>query len=559
MWALGPILLAAGLFRVAYFLQYRDVSVFFDVPAVDGYVYDRWARDLAAGTAADAPFYLAPGYPYALALLYRHVSPSLAAAYAAQLALGLLDIVLIHRLAADAFGRRAGILAAALAPLYAPFPFFETKLLSATLALTLLLIALVALGAARARGGWWRWALGGVLLGATSLVRPETLLLAPCLLLWLVCWGPPPRAALGAAALLFGSWAVAVAPAVVHNVRTGGSALISQQGALGLYQANNPRARGFYVFLAEEGFSGSPAGQEDEERAIAERALRRPLTRAEVADYWLGRTRDFVTAQPGRFLWLVGQKLVKFTGSYEYSTEFSLYVERERAWLLRLPWVPFALILALALPALVRRPLGPTAGLLLLVLAANLAAVLVFYMSSRYRLASVPPLIVFAAATLDRLAADVRGNRRRFLATAAAVGVVFALAHPERDRTGHFQEAAAHYGMGLAWAGTKQDHARAVVEYRRALAMDPSRYDAWYFLGQSLRALGEPAAAAAAFAEAARGRPQLFEAHLGRAEALEEAGDPAGARVAYESARRLRPQDPTVAEALARLGGRLAP
>src|SRR2546422_1674934 len=66
---LGVILAAATLFRVAFFLQYRAASVFFDVPALDSLVYDQWAREIAAGTyPAPSPPHFPPRYPPALAL-----------------------------------------------------------------------------------------------------------------------------------------------------------------------------------------------------------------------------------------------------------------------------------------------------------------------------------------------------------------------------------------------------------------------------------------------------------------------------------------------------------
>ena len=560
---LGVILAAATLFRVVFFLQYRAASVFFDVPALDSLVYDRWAREIAAGTyRATSPYYFAPGYPYALAFLYRYVSSSLVAAYVAQLVLGLVGIILIHHLATEAFGRRAGGLAAALAALYAPFPFLEMKILSATLAVTLLLVALAALAGAQARGGWWRWSLGGALLGATSLVRPETVLLGPLLVLWIARWGPGRgRTALAAALLVFGSWAITIAPATGHNLRAGGglTTLISSQGALAFYQGNNPRARGFFVLLREDGFTGAPETQEQEEQAIAEHALGRPLTRAEVSRYWFGRGLAFIVARPARFAWLLGQKLLKFVGSAEYATEFNLRVERETLWLLWLPWVPFALILALALPTLVHKPPGATAALLLAAFASTLATVLIFYMSSRYRLAAVPPLLAFAASTLDRFAADVRAERRRALATAAVVVAVFAFAHPKWDATGVHQDAAAHCSIGLAWAGRKHDPdpARAVGEFQRAVEIDPSRSECWYDLGVSLLALGQPFRAADAFGEAIGLAPTYFPAQVGRGRALEETGDVAGAHAAYETALRLRPGDTEVARALERVAARL--
>src|SRR2546422_11435425 len=73
---LGVILAAATLFRVAFFLQYRAASVFFDVPALDSLVYDQWAREIAAGTyRAPRPHNFSPGNPSPLAVLYPS-SPS---------------------------------------------------------------------------------------------------------------------------------------------------------------------------------------------------------------------------------------------------------------------------------------------------------------------------------------------------------------------------------------------------------------------------------------------------------------------------------------------------
>src|SRR5438067_1010173 len=120
-WALLAILLAAALFRIAYLVQYRRVSVFYDTPFFDSFTYDAWARRIAAGAWIDAePFYFAPGYAYVLALVYRLVGPSLPTVYVLQVILGLVNIGLIHRLTSLAFGRRAGVVAAGLAALYAP-------------------------------------------------------------------------------------------------------------------------------------------------------------------------------------------------------------------------------------------------------------------------------------------------------------------------------------------------------------------------------------------------------------------------------------------------------
>ncbi len=574
------ILAAAALFRMAYFLQYQANSVFFDAPLLDAWIYHDWARRIAEGAwLPEEPFYFAPGYPYALALFYRFVSTWMGAVYIAQFLLGLLNIVLIHRLAALAFGRREAGVAAALAALYASFPFLEAKVMSAILPLTLFLLALVVLAAAKSPA-LWRWLLAGALLGLTSLVRPETLLAGPFLLLWLGLRGRPPegcrgwrawRPTVAAGLALCGAWALAVAPVAAINVsRGGGRTLISSQGGITFYQSNNPRARGLYVFLSREGFSGAPERQAQEEKEIAEKAVGRPLTRSEVSSYWFGRGLEFIREQPGRFVWLLGMKLMRYVGSYEYSTEYILYVERETVWLLWLPFVPFGLLVALGLPAIGRRAwpspgrgrgsppgLNSTGWLLLTALVANLAACLVFYISSRYRLPSVPPLIVFAAAALVAMAEAFRRGRRADLSvTAALVLVLFLATHFEKDESATIQEANVHYNSGNLWAG-KKEHERAIAEYRRALEMDDSRYPTWFNMGNSLRALERYDEAAEAYGEAARKRKDFLAAHLRQGSALVKAGDLPGAREAYERAAEIRPGNFEAQLALGRIAARL--
>lgn len=563
--ALLAIVAIATLFRATYLIQYR-ASPFFDTPFFDSYTYDQWARRIIAGELVSAePFYFAPGYAYALAAVYRFVSQSLVAVYILQSILGLLDVILIYHLTAAAFGRRVAPVAAALAALYAPFPFFETKPMSPTLAVTLLLLALVALASAQRVGGARRWAVAGALLGAASLVRPETLLVAPLLLLWIWRWATAP---LRDAAWIVLAWGTVIAPVAIHNVRSGGGlTLISSQAAITFYQANNPRANGLYVQLVEEGFSGHPRLQAAEEKQIAEKALGRPLTRSEVSAYWFARGLSFIREQPGHFLWLLGMKLVRFLGSYEYSTEYNLQVERETMWLLWLPCVPFALLAALAVPAIARDVRDPAGGLnatgwlLLLVIAANLLTILIFYVSSRYRLPSVPPLIAFAAATLVALADGLRRRRKEAYVTATLVAVLFVALHAEKDASSVFQEANDHFNLASGWARKREDE-RAVAEYRRALGMVASHYDYWYGLANSLYRLRRWNEAAEAFGEAASRRPGFFEARALQGLMQEEKGDWSSAREAYEQAERLRPDDFEVqlrlGRAAARLGDRAA-
>jgi tetratricopeptide (TPR) repeat protein len=564
------VLVAAACFRAAYYLQYRAESVFATAPILDAAIYDSWARQIAAGYWRPiAPFYFAPGYAYLLALIHRFVASMPAAVQISQLALGVLNIALICRLGAAAFDRRVGTLAAVIAALYAPLPFFETKLMAPTVALTLWLLSLVMLAAAGARGAAWRWALAGGLLGATSLVRSETLMAAPFVVLWIAMGSSPRegsggagalarwRSRLSASAVLMASWTLIVLPAVLHNVRSGGGVtLISSQGGITFYQGNNPAARGHFTPLWREGFSGMPERQAAEEKAIAEQAAGRQLSRSETSAYWFRRGFEFMGDDPVALMRLLFLKLLRFLSSHELSTEYDLYVERGEAWLLWLPFVPFGLIVALALPGIGqtliragsersgenRFQLSSTGWLLLASIAANLLVVLTFYVSSRYRLPSVPAFITFASATLVFAVDAVRQRQGRHLwAQGTVVLLVFCVASVDWAGVAAQQRARAHYNAGNLLSDVGDD-AGAVTEFRRALALDDSGAS-WFRLAECLDRLHRAADAASAFGEAARRSWSPFQATRRRAEMLERAGDLAGAQAAYEQAATFDPND----------------
>jgi tetratricopeptide (TPR) repeat protein len=580
--ALGLILLAALIYRIAYFFQFKSGGVFFDSPLLDAHIYQEWGKQIAAGTwTLKEPFYFAPGYPYFLGLIYKLFSDWPGTVYIVQFALGLLNLVLIHRMAGLVFGRAAALAAASLAALYASFPFLEAKLMSGVVALTLMLWAMLVLAGAARESRWWRWLGGGLLMGLTSLVRPEMLLASPFLALWVIQKGLPPkregswaekwRPVVSAVALLAAGWALAIAPAAIHNInRGGGSTLISSQGGITFYQSNNERARGLYVFLSREGFSGSPQKQAFEEKSIAEKALGRELSRSEVSSYWFGKGLDFITGNPGRFVTLLGMKLLRFVGSYEYSTEYIIYVEREISWLLWIPFVPFALLVGLAVPGIWSSlsasrktgrgraaALNPTGWLVLWVLAANLAACLAFYISSRYRLPSAPALMIFGGATIVSLISGTRKSRWfETIGTAAIVGLIFLVAHFEKDESATIQEANVHYNAGNLWQG-KKEFVNAEAEYDRALEMDDSRYATWFNRGNSLRAQGRYREAALSYRESGKRRKKFLAARLREAASWEKAGNLEEARTAWLAVLGLRPSHFNAHLALGKIFGRL--
>jgi tetratricopeptide (TPR) repeat protein len=530
---LAIVLLAAAGFRLVYLLAWMKDPILRDTLILDASIYDAWAQRIAAGAlVGKESFYFAPLYPYLLGGVYFLAAGSspapvsghaLTFVYLLQVALGLGSIALLHAIAARLYGRGAALWTAAGAALYLPFVFFETKILAVALGAFLCLLALHLLIRAEEGGGRRGDGLAGTAVGLLSLCLPAAQLLAIVFTLDRLLrrrTGAALRFALGALLVLL--------PSLAHNVAAASDPqMVSAQGGITFYQGNNPQAVG--LFMPPPGFSGSPDRQAEEERAVAEREAGRPLRRSQISAHFLRKGIAFIATSPLQWLLLEGRKAAALLGSYEPSTEYSQYVERERLPALWLPFLPFAAIAGLALGCgaarvAARRPQGARA---LHLYAAWAAAVpLLFYVSSRYRLPLVPALLVYAGAFADRLVRAARAGEgpdpalQRGALAAVALGLVsfFPLGRPAPSI-----EANVHYNLGSALAEAGR-HDEAVVEYDRCLVMWPTHAYALVNRGNSLARLGRDDEALDTFERASAARPAFWSARRAEGAALARAG-----------------------------------
>jgi len=518
LWAipvsLALVLLAAAAFRAVYFYLYAKNSIFFDGLILDSTVYDSWAQSMAAGDWIwRKEFYFPPLYPYLLALVFKTFGHTLAIVYLLQAGLGLLNLALIHRIGSAVFNARTGLIAACAAALYAPFAFFELKVLGATLGLTLNLAALALLvGAERAAatGGALRgWLAAGLAIGVATMCLPGTVLLAPLYAGYLAM-----RRARAAAALLAGT-VLGMAPVAAHNLYVAGDFLpLSGQGGITFYQGNNPGAAGMYNVAP--GFTGSPESQAIEEQSIAERETGRIMKRSEVSAHFFRKGLAFIASSPGAWVALEARKLAALLGDYEASTEYSVYLERDQVHWLRLLLLPFAVIAGAGLAGMIEagRPRGPATALCLYTACAG-AIPLIFYVSSRYRLPLVPALMIYGASLVDRawLAARREGFARpaeaRPLALALGLALVSFFPLGARNVSA---EANVHYNIGnlLMDQGRSQE---AIASFDRSLAQWPGNAYAWINRGNCLDKLGHADEALASYQRAEEANRGLWRAY----------------------------------------------
>lgn len=478
------------LSRAALLFGARSDPVF-RIPYLDGAFYHTWARSLATHEGDfQGPYFLGPLYPYGVAFLYALAHPDPWFVRCAQSALGVLDGVLILFVGRRIFGVLASRVAVVLYAGYGPLVFYENLLVMESLTTTLVFAAL-ALAVVPHRGIAWRAALVGGLVGLAGLGRPTFLLALPAVL---AAWhevrskGERPAAARFTPVALTSTLAclLVVLPVVVRNARLGGGIEITTNGGVNFYAGNNPQANGRFHEPPGVRFFRDPvltsAAQAALPAAVASRALtvRAVAGTAEAANskLWFDRAFAWIRSQPGAAFGLVLRRAWLVLQAREIAQIESYEFHARRLGVLHPFIVDCGWLWPLALLgggcAARRRRIG-WRGIAVFGLA-MLVPCLVFFVTSRYRAAAVPALVLLAGYGVQELVGWVHSHAWRTLLLAGLVVVPVAVlartgARPPRgaEGWGNAQMAERLYASG--------DLTGAISYQERAVAQLPDRWE----------------------------------------------------------------------------------
>jgi 4-amino-4-deoxy-L-arabinose transferase-like glycosyltransferase len=224
-------------------------------PANDPFQYDNIATSIAAGEGyprsdlllqGGPTAFRGPGYPYLLGGVYALSGDSVTAGRLLGAVLGAVAVWLVYLLARRIWGRRVGLVAAALTAVFPPLVLLSRELLSESLFIVLVLAAALCVLSFRASGEA-RWAaLAGALCGAAILTRGVGVaLLIPVAL---GVWTMRPRFAgrsLLAPALVVACTALVIAPWAIRNqIEFGRFVPVTTSGGYTAAGAYNDAARG---------------------------------------------------------------------------------------------------------------------------------------------------------------------------------------------------------------------------------------------------------------------------------------------------------------------------
>ncbi len=547
------IFACALLLRVIYTLEIR-YTPFFQTLGLDAKYYDRWAREIAGGTAPREAFFMTPLYPYFLAAIYRLFGRDLLLIRMIQAGLGSLSAVLVYLLGKEVFDRKVGILAGLVAAAYGALIFYDGSIILTPLLVLLNLVALFLLVRADATGKPQLYALSGVALGLSAIGRAAVLVFVPAALLW-VWFGPgrrtrrdgetagkrrdeggrrPARPG-GRRLVTSGRWSPAVAagllllgvlvvlmPVTIRNfVVSRDFVLVTSNGGLNFYIGNSEISSGSYALPPGLDIVNDPDG-----KTLAEEALGRELAPSEVSSYWYGRARAFISENPGRWMKLLVRKLSWATSSYELPQLENYYFQSRYSRLLSFPLPGFAFLAPLGLLGLGLTLRRRRSFLLSLFFAIYVLSVVAFFVLARYRLPAVPVLIIGASYAVFEFVRLVRGGEWRSLVVPVVALVVLGFVVNTNfygvDRGKGF--AQSHYRLGIIY-GERGDTERAIMEYRRSISIDPFYPKSYLNLGALLADSGEGEEAVEMFRNAVRLDPGYAAARVNLAIAHERVGD----------------------------------
>jgi len=580
-----------GLLALAvrvFYLSESASSPLFDVPVVDALTYVEDARYLkdVSWLGRPAPFWQPPLYPYLLALIFTVGGEDLYPPRLVQALLGACTCVLVYLIGLRLFPRGVAIGAGLAAALYGPLIYFDGELLPTTLAIFLYLLLLGFLVAAPLSRRW-PWMVAGLLLGFSALAVANILLFLPALIGWQWWVGNSDRrwTAQQSALLLLGC-SLTIAPVTLRNYRVGDDVvLISHNAGINFYIGNNPDYDRT-VFI-RPGKDWAHLVEMPEREAGIDRPSRK-------SRFFFGRSWDYISADPLGYLSLLARKLYLFWRGDEVLRNLDPYFARnDSALLSALLWkrglaFPFGLVAPLALVGLAvfwrtRKGCSPRGRLFLLFVLASMASVVLFFVTSRYRLPVTPLLLLFAACALRALL--VSQHRRKIILALPPLLLLSNAGTGAMDMEG---DELQHYWLGYAYEqkgmpsnavreynaarerrpdfqdvllnlaalyGEQRQPDKAATLYRQFLELYPHEAPVRYLLGNACLLARRYPEAIAAFEEIAIRRPGWAAIHGRLGYAYLMANQPGRAAEAYRRTLELKPDSSLVRYQLAQLYG----
>lgn len=542
--ALAILFAIALVWRVSY-IQRLALTPLGGSLIEDAEFYWNWAGYLLRhGFVGARPFFLAPLYPYLLALMRMPFGDSVQAVLMVQAVWGSAAVVLIADAARRLTRPGVGLAVGALAAFYESAVFFDGLILMESLLFFLECLLLWWVVARADRTSRWSTALiAGLLIGVLAEGRAtSTVLLVPAAL-WLIggarAGGLRPIRPI---AILFAGFLCVTAPVAIRNFAVGHEWIpFTYNLGFNLYAGNSPEANGAFTSITRTHRASSQreelmeAGAQADGREYLRKVEGVDLSPAASSAWWSKQAVAWIRTHPGRTFGLALRKLTMMWNREEYAQIENVREFHDVAGPIGLPIAgQFLFVGALAFAGLLLSWRGAPGARFASGYAVLMTfSIVPFFVTDRYRFHLVPAALLLAGLTLERVWRAYRGHDRastRPLVLALAAGLIVVNLPAPRLGSAKYEWGVAA-DLGARWARRGRNDL-AVEQYERALQLERSsnigaipghtaateRSDLWYNYGNALSRLGRRDEAMTAYQRAVEAGPD-------RAQAIRALGD----------------------------------
>ena len=327
-------------------------------------------------------FYMAPLYPYFLALIYAISGGSVFFAGIVQALLDVFAIYLIYLLGKKIKDETTGLIAAGLYAFYQTIVLYSVAILSDGLITFLNICFIFSLYTALEKKRWSFWILSGIILGLAALAKPTILAFIPFVIVGFFIWPETRISPLKTkkklshilAVTLVGAIAciIVILPVTIRNYAVSGKFVpICTNGPVNWQIGNSTDSVGLFCY---------PQG-------------------------------ELLSVTDPNFWKLLLRKLLLFFSSYEWPQNLSVYVAREIIPALNFAFVKFGLIVFPGIIGLILAAKNRKNFLFIAFTIVQILWVVMFFITERYRLPAVSCLAVCAGFLITEVIFELKSKK----------------------------------------------------------------------------------------------------------------------------------------------------
>ncbi len=525
-WVLGLFLLLGVFLRLCYLSEIKKIP-FFESPVADSKIYFNRAVEICEGKLLPqtVSFHSSPIYPYFIAMTYLVAGKSLIGPRLFQMFFGLLNILVVFFLAKILFDNlKIAFIAAFFMTVYPVFIYFEGDLMMIPLVIFVFNLSLLMFILYQAKRKKIFIVLGGISLAVCAMGKPDLIMLAPFIGLWILSFDGNLKQRAGRFVLLTVCVTLTIMPlTIVNYLSTGEFTLLTSNGGINFYIGNHKDADGTFHLPADSGLWDHRLYLSSKE--VAQNKSGRELTPSQVSKYWFHRSLTFIAKNPISFIRTVGRKVLLMLNNHEVSNHHSYYFFRRHSKILKYNPFSISFFVFFGFVGLIlsfrrwRRYM-----LLYIYLGVTFAMTVLFFITSRYRLPSVSLYILFASLGMVALWNCARKKEYgKILFSTVPAGGLFLLSLLNLTQFGSsFNQE--YNNLGGVYTD-KGEYDKAIFCYKKVLDSNPYMLFGHYNLGNIYLKQGKRETAISEYLKEIENNPDFHDSYFNIAKAYIQNGN----------------------------------